>query len=85
VQGGIQSLSRALYGRLIPAGKAGEFFGFYNMMGKAAAILGPLLAGTVALVSGDSRLAMLSIALLFIIGGALLLKVPQVQPAGSTP
>lgn len=76
VQGGVQSLSRSFYGRLVPAGKAGEFFGFYNMMGKAAAILGPMLAGSVALVSGDSRLAMLSIALLFVIGGGLLLRVP---------
>ena len=39
VQGGVQSLSRSLFGRLVPEGKAGEFFGFYNMMGKAAAIL----------------------------------------------
>ncbi len=85
VQGGVQSLSRSFYGRLVPPGRAGEFFGFYNMMGKAAAILGPLLAGTVALASGDSRLAMLSIALLFVIGGALLLKVPQGQSAGSSP
>lgn len=89
VQGGVQSLSRSFYGRLVPEGKAGEFFGFYNMMGKAAAILGPLLAGTVALLSGDSRLAMLSIALLFIVGGALLLRVPygppSTQSAGSTP
>ncbi|MGD9597687.1 MAG: MFS transporter [Steroidobacteraceae bacterium] len=89
VQGGVQSLSRSFYGRLVPAGKAGEFFGFYNMMGKAAAILGPLLAGSVALLTADSRLAMLSIALLFIVGGALLLRVPaagsQDQSAGSTP
>jgi UMF1 family MFS transporter len=88
VQGGVQSLSRSFFGRLVPAGKAGEFFGFYNMMGKAAAILGPLLAGTVALATGDSRLAMLSIALLFVVGGALLLRVPyrqSGQPAGSTP
>jgi UMF1 family MFS transporter len=86
VQGGVQSLSRSFYGRLVPPGKAGEFFGFYNMMGKAAAILGPLLAGTVALVSADSRLAMLSIALLFVVGAVLLTRV-RVQPhaAGSTP
>ena len=87
VQGGVQSLSRSFYGRLVPAGKAGEFFGFYNMMGKAAAILGPLLAGGVALVTGDSRLAMLSIALLFGVGGALLLRVPyraSGHSAGST-
>ena len=41
VQGGVQSLSRSLYSRLIPPGEAGEFFGFYNMLGKFAAILGP--------------------------------------------
>jgi UMF1 family MFS transporter len=77
VQGGIQSLSRSLYGRLIPAGKAGEFFGFYNMMGKAAAVLGPLLTGTVALVSGDPRLAIVSIAVLFVAGAVLLRKVDE--------
>jgi MFS transporter, UMF1 family len=76
VQGGIQSLSRSLYGRLVPEGKAGEFFGFYNMMGKAAAVLGPLLTGTVALLSGDSRLAIVSISLLFVIGAVFLSKVP---------
>lgn len=81
VQGGIQSLSRALYGRLVPAGKAGEFFGFYNMMGKAAAILGPLLTGTVALVTGDPRLGIVSVSLLFVVGAAFLARVRE--PAGT--
>jgi len=86
VQGGVQSLSRSFFGRLVPSGRAGEFFGFYNMMGKAAAILGPLLAGTVALVTGDSRLAILSIALLFVAGALLLLRVPaHAHAAGSMP
>lgn len=75
VQGGVQSLSRSLYGRLVPAGKAGEFFGFYNLMGKAAAILGPLLTGVVALTTGDSRLAIVSISILFVIGAAFLSRV----------
>lgn len=75
VQGGVQSLSRALYGRLVPAGKAGEFFGFYNMMGKAAAILGPLLTGTVAWATGDPRLGIVSIVVLFAIGAACLSRV----------
>jgi UMF1 family MFS transporter len=75
VQGGIQSLSRALYGRLVPDGKAGEFFGFYNMMGKAAAIVGPLLTGTVALLTGDPRLGIVSVVLLFAIGALALTKV----------
>jgi len=77
VQGGIQSLSRSLFGRLVPEGKAGEFFGFYNMMGKFAAVLGPVLTGVVAYFTHDSRLAIMSIALLFVIGGILLLRMPR--------
>jgi MFS transporter, UMF1 family len=75
VQGGVQSLSRSLFGRLVPAGKAGEFFGFYNLMGKAAAILGPTLTGIVALMTNDSRIAILSITILFVIGAAFLMRV----------
>jgi UMF1 family MFS transporter len=76
VQGGVQSLSRSLYSRLVPPGKAGEFFGFYNLMGKAASILGPLLTGLVALFTRDSRLAIVSISILFVIGALFLRKVP---------
>jgi UMF1 family MFS transporter len=72
VQGGVQSLSRSYFGRMVPDGKSSEFFGFYNMMGKFAAVLGPLLTGVVAHVTGDSRLSILSIVVLFAGGGALL-------------
>ena len=72
VQGGVQSLSRSYYGRLVPQDKSSEFFGFYNMMGKASAIFGPMLVGITAAVTGDSRLSILSILLLFLAGGALL-------------
>jgi UMF1 family MFS transporter len=75
VQGGVQSLSRSLFGRLVPPGKSGEFFGFYNLMGKAAAILGPILTGVVALTTGDSRLAIVSISVLFVIGAIFLSRV----------
>jgi len=51
VQGGIQALSRSYYARLIPAGQAAEFYGFYNMLGKFAAILGPTLMGVVGLAA----------------------------------
>jgi len=51
VQGGIQALSRSYYSRLIPKDKAAEFYGFYNMLGKFAAILGPMLIGIVGLVA----------------------------------
>ncbi len=75
VQGGVQSLSRSLYARLIPRDKAGEFFGFYNMLGKFAAVLGPAIMGTVGKLTGSPRIAIFAIAGLFIAGGALLSKV----------
>jgi UMF1 family MFS transporter len=77
VQGGVQALSRALYARLIPANKSGEFFGFYNMLGKFAAILGPLIMGVVSVATGDPRLSILAIIVLFVAGGALLLVVNE--------
>ncbi|MEJ2630172.1 MAG: MFS transporter [Acidihalobacter sp.] len=79
VLGGVQSLSRAFYARLIPPGKSAEFFGFYNMLGKFAAVIGPTLMGGVALFIGDQRLAMLSLLLLFLAGGVLLCFVDQAE------
>jgi len=81
VQGGVQSLSRSLFARLIPPAKSGEYFGFYNMLGKFSSILGPVLAGTVALLSGSQRVAILSIVMLFVSGLWLLtrVQVPSVR------
>ena len=75
VQGGVQALSRSLYARMIPSGKSAEFFGFYNMLGKFAAVLGPLMVGIVSVVSHSQRWGMLSVVLLFVVGMALLAKV----------
>ncbi|MCB1167927.1 MAG: MFS transporter [Leptospiraceae bacterium] len=72
VQGGIQALSRSYYAKIIPPDKAGEFFGFYNMLGKFASIIGPLLMGSVGLAMGDTRYGILSVSILFVIGGGLL-------------
>jgi MFS transporter, UMF1 family len=77
VQGGVQSLSRSFFGRLVPAGKGGEFFGFYNMMGKFATVVGPLLVSVVALTSGSSRASIASLAILFVAGGLVLLRVRE--------
>jgi UMF1 family MFS transporter len=75
VQGGVQLLSRSYYARLVPADRAGEFFGFYNMLGEFAAIIGPVLIGTVSLLSGSPRLSILSVILLFALGAFLLTLV----------
>jgi UMF1 family MFS transporter len=77
VQGGIQSLSRSFYASLVPPGKQGEFFGFYNMMGKFAAVLGPLMVGFTALLTDNTRAGMLSILTLFVGGALLLARVPR--------
>lgn len=75
VQGGIQALSRSLYARLIPTDKAAEFFGFYNMLGKFAALLGPLMVGVVSVATDSHRAGMLSLILLFVAGAWLLSRV----------
>jgi UMF1 family MFS transporter len=82
VQGGVQSLSRSLYGRLVPEGKNAEFFGFFNMMGKFATVLGPLLIAVVAALTQNERASIISLVLLFVIGGGLLLRVRLTPPAG---
>ncbi len=79
VQGGIQALSRSYYAKLIPVDESAEYFGFYNMLGKFAAVLGPFLMGSVGLLvsraSGSddlgTRASIVSVALLFIVGGVL--------------
>lgn len=81
VQGGVQSLSRSLFARLIPADRSASYFGFYNMLGKFSAVLGPVLIGFVALSFGSQRLGILSIILLFALGLALLARVNPEPPA----
>jgi UMF1 family MFS transporter len=68
VQGGIQALSRSIFSQLIPAERNAEFFGFYNVVGKAAAVFGPFLMGFITLITGNPRIGILSILSLFFAG-----------------
>jgi len=77
VQGGVQLLSRSYFARLVPRERAGEFFGFYNMLGEFAAIIGPLLVGTVSYLTGSPRLSILSVIVLFAAGAYLLTRVEE--------
>jgi UMF1 family MFS transporter len=77
VQGGVQSLSRSFYTRIIPSNKSAEFFGFYNMLGKFAAVIGPVLMGWVGMLSGNPRIGILSIIVLFAAGALLLFFVNE--------
>jgi UMF1 family MFS transporter len=75
VQGGVQLLSRSYYARLVPPERAGEFFGFYNMLGEFAAIIGPVLIGVVSLATHSPRASILSVIVLFAVGATLLTRV----------
>ena len=68
VQGGIQALSRSYFARLIPNEKHSEYFGIYNMLGKFAALLGPIIVGLVTFITDNSRIGILSISIFFIFG-----------------
>lgn len=76
-QGGIQALSRSYFAKLVPKENANEFFGFYNIFGKFAAIMGPALMSAVTLATGKTNAGVLSIVVLFIIGGVLFILVPE--------
>ena len=77
VQGGVQSLSRSLFARIIPESKSAEFFGFYNMVGKFSTILGPLLMAMIPVLFAalDERDSILVLIALFVSGGWLLTRV----------
>lgn len=88
VQGGIQALSRATFANMIPPERSAEFFGFYNMVGKFAAIAGPALIAVTGLLARQAglaetaatRMGISSIAVMFL-GGWLLLNYASRQPA----
>ena len=84
VQGGVQGLSRSLYASLIPPDQPGEFFGFYNMLTKAAHVLGPVLIAIGATLSDDPKWVLLALMPLFISGG-LLLTVVRLDRSGAQP
>lgn len=76
-QGGIQSLSRSYYGRIIPKNESNEYFGFFDIFGKFADFFGPLIVSFCAIVFGTSTYGILALLVLFVIGYLLLRKVPE--------
>jgi len=75
VLGGVQALSRSLYGTMIPEEASAEFYGFFSVFSKFSAIWGPLLFGLVSRATGSGRPAILSIVAFFVIGFVLLSRV----------
>lgn len=78
-QGGIQAISRSYFARLVPKEKSSEFFGFYSVFGKFAAILGPFLVGIVTQITGKTNNGVVSLIILFVIGFIVMIKVPNTE------
>ncbi len=78
-QGGVQSLSRSYFGKLIPKEESNEYFGFFDIFGKFADFLGPLLLAASGLIFGASKYGVLALIILFVIGFILLMRIPN-QP-----
>jgi UMF1 family MFS transporter len=76
-QGGIQALSRSYYAKIIPKVNSNEFFGFYNIFGKFAAILGPFIMAFTTDVTGSARNSILALMPMFFIGLIILIKLPD--------
>ncbi len=76
-QGGIQSLSRSYYAKLIPAEQAGEYFGLFDICGKGASFLGTFLIGLVSQMTGSMNLGVGAMAVIFGIGLVLLLRADR--------
>lgn len=76
-QGGIQALSRSYFGQMVPKEKANEFFGFYNIFGRFAAVTGPFLVGVTTQMTGSSAMGIFSLVVLFVIGFIVLIFVPD--------
>ena len=75
-QGGLQSVSRSTYAKMIPHSESGKYFGFYSMVGKSSAVLGPFLMGSMALLLGE-KLSILAIPVLLIAGMAVMTRVEE--------
>ncbi|KOX02693.1 MULTISPECIES: MFS transporter [Micromonospora] len=88
VLGGSQALSRSLFSQLIPAGKEGEYYGFYEISDKGTSWLGPLAFGLVFQLTASYRVGLVSLLIFFVVGFLLLLAVPMrraIIAAGNTP
>lgn len=79
-QGGIQALSRSYYAKIIPKENSNEFFGFYNIFGKFAAIVGPAVMSLTTTLTGNAKFSILAIIPLFIAGFFVFITLPKEQP-----
>ena len=78
-QGSVQALSRSYFGKIIPAEKAGEYFGIYDICGKGAAILGTTLVSVMSQITGKMNVGVSAISVLFVVGLLLFRKAVKMN------
>ena len=82
-QGGVQALSRSYFGRLVPKEKSNEYYGFFDIFGRYASVLGTFLVSLVTSLTGNPSLGVLSIGILLVVGFVLLLKLARMEGASA--
>ncbi|OUP10891.1 MFS transporter [Collinsella sp. An2] len=78
-QGGIQALSRSYFGKLIPKEHANEYYGFFDIFGRYASVMGTLLVSVVTSLTGDPSLGVLSIGVLLVVGFVMLVRLTRMK------
>ena len=78
-QGGIQALSRSYFGKLIPKDHANEYYGFFDIFGRYASVMGTLLVSVVTALTGDPSLGVLSIGILLVVGFVMLMRLARIK------
>ena len=80
-QGGVQALSRSYFGRIIPKEKSNEYYGFFDIFGRYASVMGTFLVSVVTSLTGNPSLGVLSIGVLLIVGFMLLVRLSRMTRA----
>ena len=78
-QGGIQALSRSYFGKLVPKERANEYYGFFDIFGRYASVMGTFLVAVITSATGNASLGVLSIGILLVVGLVLLLRLPDAR------
>ena len=80
-QGGVQALSRSYFGRIIPKEKSNEYYGFFDIFGRYASVMGTFLVSVVTSLTGNPSLGVLSIGVLLVVGFMLLVRLSRMTRA----
>lgn len=78
-QGGIQALSRSYFGKLVPKERSNEYYGFFDIFGRYASVMGTFLVSVITAATGSANLGVLSIGVLLVVGLVLLLTLPDAR------